>query len=129
MLAEDESTTRSSYGGSFEGTLAYDPQVGYDAGQADDNGQPASFYQNNRGQGPRTPGKRSDPGDLDYFHPYYQTKLYNDRSLGDYDDLDGYLEFHGGIGRERYWRSRRFYPLAMTTSASIKSSVTIWGAF
>lgn len=103
--------SRSQYGGSFAGTYAYDSQVGYDYGQADDNGRSAAYYKNNQGRQPRMPGKRPDPGERDFFDAYYQGVLYNDGTLGDYDDLGGYLEFHGRVGRHRYWQSRRHIPL------------------
>ena len=112
--AEDQperAPERSPYGGNFGGTFAYDPQVGYDYGQSDDNGNDAYYYKNSRGSGPRLPGKRPDPGDWDFFDAYQQGIIYNDRSLGDYDDLGGYREFHGGVGRGRYWRTRGFIPL------------------
>ena len=112
--AEDQSEAapqRSAYGGNFGGTFAYDPQVGYDYGQHDDNGRDPEYYLNNRGRGPRLPGKRPDPGDWDFFDAYQQGILYDDGSLGDYDDLGSYREFHGGVGRDRYWRSRGFIPL------------------
>lgn len=107
----EKSSSRSEYGGSFLGTYAYDTQVGYDYGQADDNGRPPSDYKNNQGRQPRMPGKRPDPGERDFFDAYYQGILHNDGRLGDYDDLAGYLEFHGRIGRDRYWQSRRHIPL------------------
>lgn len=99
---------RSAYGGSFRGTFAYGPEVGYDYGQVDDNG---ARTEDDKGARIRRSGKRPDPGDRDLLDAYRQGILYNDGSLGDYDDLDGYLEFHGRVGRQRYWRSEKFIPL------------------
>jgi hypothetical protein len=98
-------------GGSFVGTFAYDAQVGYDYGEFDDNGREPSYYRNNLGRQPRMPGKRSDPGDIDYFDPYYHGYLYNDGTLGDYNDLRASLHSHGKIGRQTYWRRSSYIPL------------------
>lgn len=57
------------------------------------------------------PGKRPDLGDVDYLDPYYHGTLYNDGSLGDYNHLRGYPEFHGDVGRQRDWRSQSHIPL------------------
>ena len=109
--AQDPPARQFRDGGSFEGTLAYDRQVGYDYGQYDDNGRPDWQYKHNRFPGPRIPGKDTDPGDIDYFGPYYQGILYNDRSLGVYNGLQSLGAQHGRVGRWEYWRRERFIPL------------------
>ena len=98
-------------GGSFVGTHAYDAQVGYDDGQYDDNGRPSSFYKDNRGREPRTPGKRGDPGDIDFVDFYYEGVLRNDGTLNDYDDLRATSANHTALGRGDYWRRSLYRPL------------------
>jgi hypothetical protein len=97
------------FGGSFEGTFAYDSAVGYDYGFGDDNGHLATFYRRNRGKMNRMPGKRPDPGDFDYADFYYQAILTNG-SLQE-EGTGSARESQGTVSRWHARGSSAFVPL------------------
>jgi hypothetical protein len=106
---------RERFGGSFQGTLAYDSDVHYDFGQFDDNAETAEqrrsrhkpFQQKRQAlENDKVP----DPGDYDFADFYYTGFLYNDRSLNDYEDPSGTLGYDQAMGRRQYYSEERYLP-------------------